>query len=105
MMRSDQTLYRATRAAKHLVCICAAAVTLAAPVAMAENSNEPPRGRGGPPPEALAACKSLVADDACTFTAKDETLQGTCWAPEDKPLACRPDNAPAQNGDQSKRAH
>lgn len=45
----------------------------------------------GPPPEALAACKSLKADAACSFTSPHGAVQGRCWAPPDKPLACKPD--------------
>jgi hypothetical protein len=50
--------------------------------------------RRGPPPEALAACKSLAAGKECTVTLGSNTIQGTCWAPEGKPLACRPAGAP-----------
>jgi hypothetical protein len=50
--------------------------------------------RRGPPPEALAACKALVAGNACSVTLDSRMLKGTCWAPEGKPLACRPDGAP-----------
>jgi hypothetical protein len=62
-----------------------------------EGGGEGPRH--GPPPEALAACKSLVAGKECSFTQGSNTLKGTCWAPEGKPLACRPPHAPAPGGD------
>lgn len=58
---------------------------------------QPAGGRGAPPApstEALAACKSLASGDACSFTSQQGTEQGTCWAPEGKPLACKPKNAP-----------
>lgn len=46
----------------------------------------------GPPPEALAACKGLKADAACGFTSPHGAVQGRCWAPPDKPLACKPEH-------------
>jgi hypothetical protein len=54
--------------------------------------------RRGPPPEALAACKSLAAGKECTVTLGSNTLKGSCWAPEGKPLACRPAGAPGPDG-------
>ena len=52
----------------------------------------PPR----PPPEAIQACEGMDSGEACAFTGRQgETLSGTCFTPaSDKPLACRPDNAP-----------
>lgn len=50
---------------------------------------------GPPPPEALAACKSSAAGQTCSFTTARGTASGTCWAPEGKPLACKPKDAPA----------
>jgi hypothetical protein len=47
-----------------------------------------------PPPEALAACKAAAAGTACTFTSPRGEVTGTCWAPEGKPLACKPKDAP-----------
>ena len=64
---------------------------------------KPPEGHGGPlggpPPEALAACKSLAAGAACSVTTPRGTEAGTCTAPEGKPLACRPKNAPGAPGE------
>jgi hypothetical protein len=54
--------------------------------------------RRGPPPEALAACKSLAPGKECTVTLGSNTLKGSCWAPEGKPLACRPTGAPGPDG-------
>jgi hypothetical protein len=51
-----------------------------------EQGGRPP----GPPPEALAACKSLTAGAACNFESPRGAKSGTCFAPEGKPLACRP---------------
>jgi len=67
---------------------------------------QPQGGEGGqhkgPPPEALAACKSLAAGQPCNFSVDAKTISGSCWAPEGKPLACRPANAP--HGGQGKPA-
>lgn len=73
--------------------LCSAALT-----ACCALSAQPMDGRGGPPKppaEALTACKSLSSGAACGFTAPHGTLTGTCWAPEGKPLACKPKDAPA----------
>jgi hypothetical protein len=56
--------------------------------------------RGGPPQEAMAACQSLSAGQACSFRARDRDLTGSCWAPEGKPLACKPANAPGRQNKQ-----
>jgi hypothetical protein len=49
----------------------------------------------GPPPEALAACSGKKVDDTCSFaTPRRGTIEGTCKAPEGKPLACRPARRP-----------
>jgi hypothetical protein len=67
-----------------------------APVASAQ-----PTGgrRQGPPPEALAACKSLASDAACSFSGPKGDVAGTCFAPQQgMALACRPANAPAPDG-------
>jgi hypothetical protein len=50
-----------------------------------------------PPAEALAACKTLSSGQECSFTAPHGTVKGTCWAPEGKPLACKPKDAPTGN--------
>jgi len=48
-----------------------------------------------PPPEALAACNALKSGDICQFTGRrGDILKGTCFAPTERPLACRPANAP-----------
>ncbi|MBS0321287.1 MAG: hypothetical protein JSR18_12145 [Proteobacteria bacterium] len=66
--------------------------TLAA-TARADDPPPPPHHRG-PPPEALAACQSLAAGNACSFTLGERTLSGACYAPEGRPLACRPSTMP-----------
>ncbi|MCK9260615.1 MAG: hypothetical protein RBT39_12675 [Azoarcus sp.] len=49
-----------------------------------------------PPQEALDACKSLSNGADCSFNAPSGTVSGTCAAPEGKPLACRPADAPGE---------
>lgn len=75
------------------------AITLAlvsgAAMAQPKSGEGPPSGGGGPPAEALAACKPLKEGDACQFTAEKGAASGTCAAPQGRPLACRPANAPA----------
>ena len=54
---------------------------------------QPPRGGPphGPPPEATQACASKQQGTACSFTAHDRELTGTCEAhPGDSTLSCRP---------------
>jgi hypothetical protein len=73
--------------------LCTAALT-ACGLLSAQTSS----GKGGPrqpPPEALAACKSLSSGTDCSFTSPHGAVTGTCWAPEGKPLACKPKDAPA----------
>jgi hypothetical protein len=60
-----------------------------------------PAGNGGaptPPAESLAACKSLSAGQACSFTGARGAVSGTCFAPQGRELACRPSNAPPPPG-------
>lgn len=75
------------------VLICA--LLLAAVTAVAQPPAGPPPGQHrGPPPEALAACKTAKAGADCNFTHDGRTMKGSCWAPEGRPLACRPKDAP-----------
>ncbi len=65
---------------------------------------QPTGGQGGhrpPPAEALAACKSLASGAACNFTSPRGKATGTCFAPEGKPLACRPSGAPPQGSNKT----
>lgn len=59
---------------------------------------EPPRQ--GPPAEALAACKTLASGAACSFTSPRGAEKGSCFAPEGRPLACRPARGPKGEGGQ-----
>lgn len=57
-------------------------------------------GHRGPPAEALAACKALAAGAACSFSGREgRQVEGTCWAPPDKALACKPAHAPDGQGE------
>jgi hypothetical protein len=84
------------------VCAAWAALTLTALSVQAQ-----PAGGDGPrkpPAEALAACKALASGQECSFTAPHGAVKGLCWAPEGKPLACRPEGAPAPGAGASKPA-
>jgi hypothetical protein len=80
-------------AALATACLCAGTAA-----AQPHEAGGPDGPRRGPPPEALAACKSMAAGKACSVTLGSNKLNGTCWAPEGKPLACRPSGAPAPDG-------
>jgi hypothetical protein len=68
---------------------------LAAAAAHAQPQGGPPGGEHrGPPPEALAACKTAKSGAECSFTHEGRTMKGSCWAPEGRPLACRPKDMP-----------
>lgn len=67
----------------------------AAVAAGAQPQGGPPPGEHrGPPAEALEACKTAKAGADCGFTRDGRTMKGSCWAPEGRPLACRPKDAP-----------
>ena len=62
--------------------------------AYAQNDTDSKRknDRRGPPEAALQACASAVQNDPCSSEGRrDEIIEGTCEAPDDKPLACRPE--------------
>ncbi len=77
-----------------------AALTIAAGAAVAQTADGQ-HPHHAPPPEALAACKSLSSGQECSFTSPHGTMNGTCWAPEGKPLACRPKHPPRRGGPES----
>lgn len=63
--------------------------------AQSDEENEPRRDRRGPPQEAVEACSTLVQGDPCSFEGRrGNAVEGSCEAPEDKPLACRPEGGP-----------
>ena len=74
--------------------LCALALsTLAAEVTPRQQGPGEAPPRMGPPPEALKACKGLVAQAACSFDGREGKVSGSCFAPPDRPLACRPKDA------------
>ena len=63
-----------------------------------------PRGRRGPPPEAVEACDGKASGDACSFTGRrGENLEGVCGIGRGggTQLACRPNNN--QEGEMERR--
>ncbi len=73
------------------------ATTLLATTAYAESDqeNQPRREHRGPPEAALEACSNSVQGDPCSFEGRHgDALEGTCEAPDDKPLACSPEDGP-----------
>lgn len=67
--------------------------------AQSDQENKPRREHRGPPEAALEACATFVQGDPCSFEGqRDDTLQGTCEAPDDKPLACRPEGGRPDKG-------
>jgi len=77
-----------------------AVLAIAAGVAAAQ-TDEGQQHHHAPPPEALAACKSLSSGQECSFTSPHGAMTGTCWAPEGKPLACRPKHPRGPEGSES----
>ena len=70
------------------------ATTLLTGTAFAQDDTDNKRkmDRRGPPEVALQACASSVQGDPCSFEGRrDNIVEGTCEAPDDKPLACRPE--------------
>ncbi len=72
--------------------VAALALTLALCLNIDVASAQP--GPDGPPPEAIAACRGKASNDVCQANLQGGTIQGLCWAPTGRPLACRPRNAP-----------
>jgi hypothetical protein len=59
----------------------------------------PQNGRRRPPREAMEACKEKSSGASCEFSGKHGKISGKCWSPDSsKPLACKPDHAPSQEG-------
>ena len=79
---------------------CAAGAVLAQPPqgeqSPADQPDQQTRHHQGPPPEALAACKSATSGQECSFTSPHgDQISGTCTSREEgKPLACRPSHPP-----------
>lgn len=101
-MKSSKLICRAPRRATSLAAIAVIAFGASACAAAAPGGGKPGGGHRPPPTEAIDACKALTAGDACSFSQGDAQHQGSCWAPEGKPLACRPDDAPEPGSDAPK---
>ena len=81
---------------RHTIAFIVLATLLGGTALATDDSNRPQVGeRRGPPEVALQACASAVQGDPCSFEGRrGENLEGSCEAPEGKPLACRPSDAP-----------
>lgn len=98
-----KTLPISTMPFRHSMVLTLSVLVLSACGSLSEQS---PEGNGGPPmptAEALASCKSLSSGKECSFTSPQGTVTGSCWAPEGKPLACKPKNAPTGGSTPSKQ--
>jgi hypothetical protein len=84
------TIRHFTRAHLALAALATALLSACACAQPTGSNDRPPP----PPPEALAACKAAAAGTACNFNAPHGTVSGSCWAPEGKPLACKPGKPP-----------
>jgi len=62
----------------------------AGPSAGSSAAGDTQQAHRGPPPEALQACSTKKMDDPCSFSGPRGNMEGTCWAPQGLPLACRP---------------
>lgn len=76
--------------------------------ASASVAQMPPRdggaGRGGPPPEAFAACASSSQDNVCTVVSPRGAIEGTCQPDRrSDALVCVPQNGRPQNGREGQR--
>lgn len=80
---------------RSLIALFATLLIAGAAYADSEQDNKPRRDHRGPPEVALEACSNSVQGDPCSFEGRrGDALQGTCEAPDDKPLACRPEGGP-----------
>ncbi|MBU2676554.1 MAG: hypothetical protein KJP16_05670 [Gammaproteobacteria bacterium] len=82
---------------RSLIALAAALLLVATAYAESDQENKPRREHRGPPEAALEACSSSVQGDPCSFEGRlGEALDGTCEAPSDRSLACRPDRNPPE---------
>lgn len=58
-----------------------------------------PRGRRGPPPEAIDACASSASGDSCAFEGRYGFVEGTCkpGLRSEEKLACVPADRPSRS--------
>lgn len=82
---------------RSLIALSATLFLIGAAYAESDQENKPRRDHRGPPEAALEACSTLVQGDPCSFEGRrGDALEGTCEAPDDKPLACRPEGGPPE---------
>lgn len=87
-------------------CFVFAAFTGLCAVSLSAQQGPPGGGKRGPTDEMLKACEGKAQGDSCSasFPQRTET-NGTCFAPQDRPLACRPSRgAAAPDGRQARSA-
>ena len=78
-----------------LACLTLLFLTTANTVAEETVDRDQNREHRRPPPAAFEACATAIQGDRCSFAGRnEERVEGSCEAPADKPLACRPDRAP-----------
>ena len=79
-------MYRQTLALIAVVFVAGAAH------AQSDERNESRRDHQGPPEAALQACSNSLQGDPCSFAGRHgDPVEGSCEAPDDRPLACRPE--------------
>jgi hypothetical protein len=83
---------------RSLIALIALGLVAATAYAQSDEENRTNREHRGPPEVALEACSNSVQGDPCSFEGRQgEALEGSCEAPDDKPLACRPEGAPPKD--------
>lgn len=87
---------------RSLIPLMATMMIIGTASAESDDENKPRREHRGPPEAALEACSTSVQGDPCSFEGRrGDTLEGTCEAPDDKPLACRPEGGPPKKHSQT----
>jgi hypothetical protein len=95
LMTPIQTKTKESEMKLQLACVLTTILLTGAANAQDDERQEPQREHGRPPEVAIDACAAAVQGDQCSFEGRrGETLEGTCEAPDDKPLACRPEGRP-----------
>ncbi len=78
-----------------LIVLISSLLLIGTAYAESDQENKPRREHRGPPEVALEACSNSVQGDPCSFAGRrGDALDGTCEAPDDKPLACRTEGGP-----------
>ena len=83
---------------RNLIALIATGLVASTAFAQSNEEERPKREHRAPPEVALEACSSSVQGDPCSFEGRQgEALEGSCEAPDDKPLACRPEGGPPKD--------